>query len=131
MPLLVFFFRVFIFSLPSFLFFFFFLQAALEDALDSTTLGDLWFEHGELKEARYEHLRALRIRMAKLPAGHRDVAESLESLGNVAIREVRLCVLTFALVQNELLLQQCFDLIRYQCVSSIYVLGRFIYITSI
>ena len=76
------------------LFFFFMVhfclfQAALEDALDSTTLGDLWFEHGELKEARYEHLRALRIRTAKLPAGHRDVAESLESLGNVAIREVR------------------------------------------
>ena len=64
-------------------------KAALEDALDSTTLGDLWFEHGELKEARYEHLRALRIRTAKLPAGHRDVAESLESLGNVAIREGR------------------------------------------
>ncbi|CAN0293829.1 unnamed protein product, partial [Hapterophycus canaliculatus] len=62
-------------------------QAALEDALDSTTLGDLWFERGQLKEARHEHLRALRIRTARLPPGHPDVAESLESLGNVAIRE--------------------------------------------
>ena len=71
-------------------------QAALEDALDSTTLGDLWFERGELDEARYEHLRALRIRMSKLRQGHPDIAESLESLGNVAIREVgvslRVCV---------------------------------------
>ncbi|CAN0511879.1 unnamed protein product, partial [Ectocarpus sp. 8 AP-2014] len=63
-------------------------QTALADALDSTILGDLWFERGELKEARYEHLRALRIRSARLPPGHPDIAESLESLGNVAIREV-------------------------------------------
>lgn len=63
-------------------------QTALEEALDSTTLGDLWFERGELKEARYEHQRALEIRTARLPTGHPDVAESLESLGNVAIREV-------------------------------------------
>lgn len=63
-------------------------KAALEDALDSTVLGDLWFERGELAEARHEHRRALRIRTARLPAGHPDVAESLESLGNVAIREV-------------------------------------------
>ncbi|CAM9879476.1 unnamed protein product, partial [Sphacelaria rigidula] len=62
-------------------------QAALEDALDSTVLGDLWFERGELREARHEHLRALTIRSARLPPGHPDVAESLESLGNVAIRE--------------------------------------------
>lgn len=67
---------------------FFFVQAALEDAFDSTTLGDLWFERGELKEARAEHLRALKIRTARLEPGHPDVAESLESLGNVAIREV-------------------------------------------
>lgn len=64
-------------------------QAALEDALDSTTLGDLWFERGELDEARHEHMRALKIRMARLRHGHPDIAESLESLGNVAIREVR------------------------------------------
>lgn len=51
-------------------------------------LGDLWFERGELREARHEHLRALRIRTELLPHGHPDVAESLESLGNVAIREV-------------------------------------------
>lgn len=60
----------------------------MEDALDSTVLGDLWFEKGVLREARIEHLRALEIRKAWLPAGHPDVAESLESLGNVAIREV-------------------------------------------
>lgn len=70
-------------------------KAALEDALDSTVLGDLWFERGELREARHEHLRALKIRTARLPAGHPDVAESLESLGNVAIREVKGLVVGF------------------------------------
>lgn len=63
-------------------------QAALEDAHDSTTLGDLWFDRGQLKEARDEHRRALKIREKWLPPGDRDVAESLESLGNIAIREV-------------------------------------------
>lgn len=66
-------------------------QAALEDALDSTNLGDAWFERGELAEARYEHTRALKIRTANLRPGHPDVAESLESLGNVSIREVKIC----------------------------------------
>lgn len=82
-------------------------QDALQEARDSTALGDLWFERGMLREARYEHLRALKIRTARLPPGHADVAESLESMGNVAIREVRgvdiACVLLLLVVFDLLL----------------------------
>ncbi|CAM9426348.1 unnamed protein product [Discosporangium mesarthrocarpum] len=65
------------------------IDVALKEATDCTRLGDMWFKRGCLEPARREHLRALGVRLARLPAGHPDISQSLESLGNVAIRAGR------------------------------------------